>query len=812
MLLSRVTSLLLLLTLIACTVSVVQKLPVTPDRGTTLRISSNQVKGCKGCIVAGRSRKCDPPFVLTGGTSVSVEFDCPRPQDVFSVEIVRNIECTTKSCNGHIIQTDAGSQPFLNFPRKFTWNLKASAPKALKIHFSNTGLRQINPSEGCPDRHSYTLQALQSTGKVAVGKYCRTGPVSSAQILNQSSFSLDIPAGQKLHNGQFEVSVGEEIKTLAKITVTLPRGTSSSDLFSPNYPDSFPDDDLMEWYFEVPDKHKATVLFSNVSQPRCLKKETAVECFSKGKGHVLSLTDTKPHQNEESFSLTLRNCEMDRTRAGSPGLSLNLKVSTSIANPTVSCKVDVSKMVGISLHLEKLKSASNCKMKINSVLKENITVTSKTDLTFQDCLPEDVKVTATRAIECSQLNGCPNCSRLSVPVLPTCLPFPLRSMTWTFRIPMSGTLVLSSPIGPLKQSLNGQQCNDSIIFEVAEDDGTSIGTFCPRGVIQNVQIHANVSVTVSGIKGKALRTPVKYVLHALFKDEISEKYIFNVSPKGDSTVLLATPGWPKGMKASSTVSWIVSTPPKMEALLVFANVTHPKCGAGHTGIKVQRVGSLEEDYSRREDEKADNHTSYGKFYLNMSNCRPERGDFRVFTKIIVQKSKNIMLTILSVVAALLVIFIIVLIVVCVVIRKKKKKLSHQVSIYNPSGTVFLPGHNGVPRSHEDNEYHEYASIDDALVYTDLLRKGAEMGVYEDFDINRPFAGHADSQKPLVSKDAGSDDMPVGAYQQFEAPPLPIRPPSHGQLLVDNVIYQTGEQSEEECSPKMGARQEPEGGN
>lgn len=130
------------------------------------------------------------------------------------------------------------------------------------------------------------------------------------------------------------VCVFFSLTALAKIKVTLPKGTSSSDLFSPNYPDSFPDDDVMEWYFEVPDKHKAAVLFSNVTQPRCLKKVTAVECHIKGKGYVLNLTDPRPHQNKESFSLTLRNCEMDRTRAGSPGLSLNLKVSSSIANPT----------------------------------------------------------------------------------------------------------------------------------------------------------------------------------------------------------------------------------------------------------------------------------------------------------------------------------------------------------------------------------------------------------------------------------------------------------------------------------------------
>jgi len=122
-------------------------------------------------------------------------------------------ECTTKLCNGHIILAASDSLPLLNFNRKFTWNLKASAPKALKIDFSPSGMRQINPSERCPDRQRYTLQAFQTTGSVTVGKYCRTGPVGTAQVPNQGSFSLEVPAGQKLPNSRFDVSVGEEIKS-----------------------------------------------------------------------------------------------------------------------------------------------------------------------------------------------------------------------------------------------------------------------------------------------------------------------------------------------------------------------------------------------------------------------------------------------------------------------------------------------------------------------------------------------------------------------------------------------------------------------
>lgn len=804
---------------IVSTVSGVQKLTITPDRGTTFDISNAQVKGCKVCTGAGRSRRCVASLLLKDNTPVAVEFECSRPQDVFRVEINRSIECTTKSCSGHIIQADSGSLPLLDFDRKFTWNLRGAAQKAFKIDFGGTGLRQIHPSERCPDRHSYTLQAFQDTGNVSVGKYCRAGAISSAQILKLGSFSLEVPAGQKLQNGQFDVSVGEEIKSLAKIALTLPKGASSSALLSPNYPDSFPDNKVMEWYFQVPAKHKTAVQLLNLTQPSCLKKETAVEYHSKGRGALVQrLTDPQLQQTWGDFSMTLRNCEMDRRRAGSPGLRLGVQVSTSSASSPVLCKVDLSKAGGLSLHVEKVGPASNCEMKINSVTKENITVTSHSELSFQDCPPEDVQVTAMRVIECSRFTDCPKAPvHLSLPMLPSCLPAPLSRVTWILRPPLHGTVELTSPAGPLKQSLPGQPCNDSLVIKVAEDDGTAIGHFCPQGAIQRVQIHTNMSVTASSVGRSALKTCYKHVLDVCFKEEISERYIFTVLPKKDTPVLLATPGWPAGMKSYSTVSWIVSVPPKMEAHLMFANLSRPKCSNRHTNIRVQRVGSREEDYSRREDEEAEPEIVVSeRFYLNMSNCMPERGHFSVITKITLRESKNLLLTIiLSVVAALLVIFVFVLVMVFVVIKKKKKELDHQVSIYNPNGTSFLPGANGFPKTREDNESHVYASIEDTLVYTHLLRKGMDIGVYGESDTFRPYEGHADSQRPLVSRDSGAEDTEVGVYRPFlpaaqQAPPLPSRPRS--QPMVDNEIYQSKDPSEGERSPDLGPRLEPEGGD
>lgn len=115
-------------------------------------------------------------------------------------------------------------------------------------------------------------------------------------------------------------------------------------------------------------------------------------------------------------------------------------------------------------------------------------------------------------------------------------------------------------------------------------------------------------------------------------------------------------------------------------------------------------------------------------------------------------------------------------------RKKKKKLNNQVSIYNPNGTSFLPGQNGFPATRDDDD-HVYASIEETLVYTHLLRQGKES--YGETDTFRPFTARTEACEPP--------------------------PASKDQHQVDNVIYQTDGQSEAEHSPHLGQRLEPEGG-
>lgn len=108
-----------------------------------------------------------------------------------------------------------------------------------------------------------------------------------------------------------------------------------------------------------------------------------------------------------------------------------------------------------------------------------------------------------------------------------------------------------------------------------------------------------------------------------------------------SPSFLATPNWPKGMRAFSTISWLVDLPSQYKADLQFVNVSQPKCRDGHTAIKVHVMGQKEEMISRNENEPKPGMLSVPySFYVNMSNCIPEEGEFGAVTKIVLQKNNS----------------------------------------------------------------------------------------------------------------------------------------------------------------------------
>ncbi|XP_069548820.1 CUB domain-containing protein 1 [Brachyistius frenatus] len=775
---------------------------VTPDPNTIIKITRvTEEPDCDACVDQGPNQKCNPRSLkLTDPRNTSVEFTCPRPQDVFIVEINREIDCTETSCSGDIVQTE--SSLFPDFNRTFTWDLKVVATRAFQLDFPEPGMRQIPNEETCPDEHTYSLLIYLRTGPATVGTFCKGGTVTTILARYKGRVSLKVPRERQLDPVDFKLKVGPETKMLAIVKVNLSRGASDTDFITANYPRDFPDLQEMQWDFTVPGMHNYSVHFRDHSAPECLNNEVVVEYQKEDKKATkLTLTDAQPQHQQGNFNMVLKNCETNRTLQG---LTLNYRVSVMRSGHPVLCAVDLTKHGGVSLQMEKVGSDPNCEMSINSEVKEKITVAAGTTagLSFLDCPTEDVRLTASKVIGCQNVASCP-ATLLTVPKLDSCLPMPLHSFTWHVNIPQSGTVDLVSPTGSLQQSLPGQECNQPVSLHVAESDGFSVGDFCYNGTIRKVQVHANVSVTAMVKDFRKTRGPF---LNVSVSEEILETIVYRVSPKIGSPTLLATPSWPRGMKPSSTISWIVNLPSQYKALLHFVNISQPKCKDRHTAMNVKMLGYEEEIMSRREDEEAEDKLLVPQsFYLNMSNCIPEEGYFGAVAKIVLQKNSTLLATALGIAGALL-LLVIVLVVVCVVTQKKKKqKMTNESSIYMGRGSIFRPGDRHFTKTRSNNESHVYDSIDETMVYGHLLGDSSFTDSVNDqykgnpVDSYHTFMGPTDRAMPVIKEP--DSELEMDQYKTFLDPSetfIPSRPRTpidrqdslsfHDRRMVDNELY------------------------
>lgn len=101
-----------------------------------------------------------------------------------------------------------------------------------------------------------------------------------------------------------------------------------------------------------------------------------------------------------------------------------------------------------------------------------------------------------------------------------CLPESLKNINWNLQAPDHGTVDLWAFMGTLRQSLPGQECNHSVRFSVAESDGPAIGEFCPGGIITEVQVHGNVTVSASPRNDQFLRRTFQTFFKVSFTEEI----------------------------------------------------------------------------------------------------------------------------------------------------------------------------------------------------------------------------------------------------------------------------------------------------
>uniref|UniRef100_A0A3P8SNR5 CUB domain containing protein 1a n=1 Tax=Amphiprion percula TaxID=161767 RepID=A0A3P8SNR5_AMPPE len=757
---------------------------VTPDPDTIIIIRRvGEDPDCSVCVDDPPNQKCNPRYLrLTDPRNTSVEFTCPQPQDVFNVEINREIDCTETSCSGNIVQPE--SLLFPDFNRTFTWDLKVVSTRAFQLDFPEPGMRQIPNEETCPDAHTYSLVIYLRTGPAEIGTFCKGGTVTTIMARYKGRVLLQVPGEAKLDPVDFKLHVGPETNKLAIVKVNLPRGVSDTDFITANYPRDFPDTQQMQWDFTVPGMHNYSVNFLNHAAPECLNSEVAVEYQKKDKKATkATLTDPQPKHQQGNFNMVLKNCETNRTLEG---LNLKYRVSVMRSGHPVLCTVDLTKHRGVSVQIEKVGSDPYCEISTNSKVSEKINVAAGTtaDLSFLDCPKEDVRLTASKLIWCQDW-AC-SASKLTVPKLDSCLPLLLHSFTWHLYIPQDRTLDLVSPTGSFKRSLPGQECNHSVLLHVAEGDGSSLGDFCFNGDIQKVQVHANVSVTATVKDFNITRGPF---LSVNVSQEIPETIIYRVSPKVTSPTLLATPGWPGGMKPSTTVSWIVTLPSQYQAHLQFVNITRPKCKDRHAYMKVRTLDSVEEMMSRREDEEAeDKLLVLQSFYLNMSNCIPEERQFSVLTKITLEKKTNLLAIVLGIAGAVVLALAVLGVVCCVTKKKKKQKMNKESSIYIGKGNIFRPGDRHFSKTRSDNESHVYDSIDETMVYGHLLG-----------DSYQTFTGPVDGLLPTVKEPDPEPEM--DQYNTFLKPSetfIPSRPRTpidrqdslgfQDSRMVDNELY------------------------
>ncbi|XP_034561437.1 CUB domain-containing protein 1-like isoform X2 [Notolabrus celidotus] len=776
---------------------------VMPDPNTIITISRvADEPECNVCENSEPAPICKPKLlVLRDPRNTSVEFTCPQPQEVFSVQINREIDCTDTSCSGDIVQAE--SSLFPDFNRTFTWDLKVVPTRAFQLDFPDPGMRQIPNEETCPDGHTYSVITYLRTGPATIGTFCKGGAVTTILARYKGRVTLLVPGDTKLDPVNFKLTVGPETTMVAIVKVNLPRGVSDTDFITANYPRDFPDQQQMQWDFTVPGMHNYSMLFRDHTSPECLSNDVIVEYQKENKKVTkLTLTDALPKHQQGNFNMVLKNCETNRTLEG---LTLNYRVSLMRSGHPVLCKVDLTKHKGVSLQIEKVGSDPYCEMSIDSKVNKKINVAAgtKASLSFLDCPNEDIRLTASKVIGCKTVGSCSS-TLLTVPKLDSCLPIPLHSFTWHINIPQDSTIDLTSPTGSLRQSLPGQECNQSVSLHVAESDGFPVGDFCFNGAIPKVQVHANVSVTAKVPDFSKARGPF---LNVSYSEEIPETIIYNIRPKMSSPTLLATPNWPEGMRPMSTLSWIVNVPSGYKAHLQFVNVSQPKCNDRHTAIKVKKLAEEEEIFSRREDEQTEDQSLFvdQSFYLNMSNCIPEEGHFGAVTKIVLQKSSNLLAILLGIAGALL-LGLIILGVVCFITKKKKKdRMNKESSIYMGKGNMFRPGDMHFSKTRSDNESHVYDSIDETMVYGHLLGDSTYSGSLQDqyngkqVDSYQTFTGPIDGGMPVINEPDHEPEM--DHFNTFLDPSetfIPSRPRTpidrqdsldfHDRRMVDNELY------------------------
>ncbi|KAM9164432.1 CUB domain-containing protein 1 [Pangshura tecta] len=774
------------------------------------------LKYCEICI----KQICKSEVRITGAVKEDIAFKCETPEKYLVMEIQKNIDCMSGPCPFGDVHLQPSGLPRLN--RTYIWDVKANKKVGLELKFSTPWLRQIGPTDTCPDLITYSISSCIDTTRVSIGTFCRNGSVSRVKVQGGVVMSLQLPWNSDLTSSGFNIANRSSIKRLCIIESTF-KGETSATLMSANYPLGFPEDELMTWQFVVPSNLRSSVIFRNYSLSNCERKEERVEYYVPSlysSPEVFKLSDNQPANIPGNFNLSLQGCDHDDQNPGILRLLFQIVVQHPQNEENVTYLIDLRKERDISVTIQPKSPHSGRPLQFEPeclickdlrTCERNVTLTSGNmyEIFFQCYDLERLRITAEKTIACWDLRICQRkIYDLTVPRAISQLPVQLDKFTWKLLAPEDINVEIISPSLKLQQHIQDQRCNKSYSYDIVsttQGKKLNLGIFCPGGSIEKIQMRDNITISLRTFGRGFLNASLNQDLKMSFVPFIKEECIFTVTPDPKAQVYLQTPNWFEGLPPYVSVSWNITVPSKQVARLAFLKERMDiTCETGRAYVNIKEQKPKAEETVRREDELLPEPLHlYHHFWVNISNCKPvnkKQLSLQFWVTFVSQKTdlSLIIAVVVGVAGALSIIGIII----CCTRKKKKESQNPNVGTYNANINTQMPGRHGLfKKRRQDNDSHVYAVIDDAMVYGDLLKE-SNGSVNPEVDVYRPFDGPMGDTPPTpppisfkkATKISNSEELPFCPERDSEPYTFAHRKPEETTTNGDTSVNSTGDVS------------------
>uniref|UniRef100_A0A8D0NUH1 CUB domain containing protein 1 n=1 Tax=Sus scrofa TaxID=9823 RepID=A0A8D0NUH1_PIG len=588
------------------------------------------------------SRRKETTLSIKSGDKIVFYFSCQDPENHFVIEIQKNIDCMAGPCPFGEVQLQPSTSVLPSLNRTFIWDVRAHKSIGLELQFSHPRLRQIGPRESCPDGVSHSISGRIDTSLVRIGTFCRNGTVSRIKMQEGVKMALHLPWFHDRNISGFSIANRSSIKRLCIIESVF-EGEGSATLMSANYPDGFPEDELMTWQFIIPAHLRASVSFLHFNVSNCVKKEERVEYYIPGSTtnpEVFKLEDKQPGNMAGNFNLSLQGCDQDAQNPGILRLQFQVLVQRPQDESNKTYVVDLSNEQAMSLTIEprlskqSRKFVPGCFVCLDSrTCSTNLTLTSgsKHKISF---LCDDLTrlwINAEKTITCMDHRYCHRKSySLQVPWYILQLPVQLHDFSWKLLVPKDSLSLALVPAQKLQQHTHERACNTSFSYLLASavpGQELYFGFFCSGGSIEQIQVKQNVSVTLRTFAPNFQQEASRQNLTVSFIPHFKEEGVFTVTPDTKSKVYLRTPNWDRGLPSLTSVSWNISVPRDQVACLTFLKErTGVVCQTGRAFMIIQEQRArAEEIFSLEEEVLPKPSFHHHSFWVNISNCSPASG-------------------------------------------------------------------------------------------------------------------------------------------------------------------------------------------